>query len=188
MKPAGGSWMKWTGFCAATLSLALAAGFLDQAPAQPKADIKPPSLTDKYPPKAPAKLRQSVDLAVTGIFGSPCRSCDLSGLDALLMGQIDVHVKENGVAGNYKNPQFEILVTYFDVSAGELKKISKQGSFPQVNQVAKITVVNHPVLARKSTGIKAEVAPIPSPGCIYEDVVSQNNAFTVNMCYNAPLE
>jgi hypothetical protein len=165
------------------VTVALLAGC---APAMMKVD-KPEIADVKKPPADYSKV-ESLDLEVQGIYGPTCPACNLSKIDAFLMGTIQVQVREKMVAGTYKNPDFEILVTYFDLSAGSQQQVTRQGKFQHGGVTEKVMVVNHPVMARKSFGIKAEVAPKSPPGIFYKDINPNDNLLSVYDCYNQPLE
>ena len=118
--------------------------------------IAPSKVTDIG--KMVVKLPPRADLKVDVIHAYRC-ACDLDGVDAFYMSNIMVDLSNgSGVATTST-----LTVTYYDVLAGPQtvsKSISSLNPYP-TNPWAlqRFVVVSHPVLVKKSVGIKAEIKP-----------------------------
>jgi hypothetical protein len=130
-----------------------------------------------------AAIAGSTDLKVDGIFGPNCK-CDISDVDAVYMGRINVTVSNNYQKSGGLATQSELTVTYHDLRSGQLVTVKKQlpvikpyPTNPWVLQ--EYQVVTSPVLVKKSVGIKAEIKPT-SPGVSDSD--NSNNSMTVRKC------
>lgn len=124
-----------------------------------------------------ATIPKIADLKVDTIHSYNC-ACELEGVDAFYMGNIMVDVANaSGIATTST-----LTVTYHDLVAGPqtvVKTISTLNPYP-TNPWAlqRFVVVNHPVLVKKSTGIRAEIQPTP-PTTESNPV---NNVKIVNRC------
>ncbi len=124
-----------------------------------------------------AKIPKIADLKVDTIHSYNC-GCELEGVDAFYMANIMVDVANaSGVPTSST-----LTLTYHDLVAGPqtvIKSISTLNSYP-TNPWAlqRFVVVNHPVLVKKSTGIRAEIQPTP-PTTESNPV---NNVKIVNRC------
>ena len=133
-----------------------------------------------------AKLQLSfkTDLRVDAIHSSHCQSCELPGIDAFYMTNIMVDVSNQKVDGVGVATESVLTVTYYDIMQAKLvtetKNLTKLEPYPTNPWVLqRVVVVNLPVLAKKSIGIKAEIKPKLST---VVDPVPANNIKIVNTC------
>lgn len=124
------------------------------------------------------------DLRVDVIHSSRCPNCDLPGIDAFYMANIMVDVSNHKAAGVGAAVESILTVTYFDLMQGKLVSVVK--NLPKMNPyptnpwaLQRYTVVNHPVLVKKSVGIKAV---IKSQKTSITDPVPANNTKILKRC------
>lgn len=149
-----------------------------QPPVIPNEKIK--DIRDRRP------LSFSTDLAVSSIFAANCK-CDLSDVNAFYMNKIIVNITNNYEKSGGVEVGAEIKLTYFDLGTGRLETVTKPipsiKPYPTNPWTISVTMVDRPVLVKKSTGIKAEVKAITTglPGR-FNDPDLSNNVKTVNEC------
>jgi hypothetical protein len=145
--------------------------------------VKKPQ-TIKKVDTARLQLKLKTDLRVDVIHSSRCANCDLPGIDAFYMGNILVDVSNYKAAGVGAPTESILTVTYFDLMQGQMvtitKNLRKMHPYPTNPwTLQRYTVVNHPVLVKKSVGIKAEIKPRNTS---IKDPVPANNMKTVKKC------
>lgn len=130
------------------------------------------------------QLKLKTDLRVDVIHSSRCANCDLPGIDAFYMANIMVDVSNHKAAGVGAPTESILTVTYFDLMQGQMvtvtKNLTKMHPYPTNPwTLQRYTVVNHPVLVKKSVGIKAVIKPKPTN---ISDPVPANNTKIVKKC------
>lgn len=155
-----------------------------EQPMQMKEQVQKPVTPGLKPP-----ISYKTDLAVDNIYAANCKTnCDLNDVDAFYMNKIIVTVS-NGSGG--VEVSAEVKITYYDLGQGRsvtvTKTISSIKPYPTNPWVVDVTMVDRPVLVKKSTGIRAEVKPIrPFPGTDIIGTVTDsnpsNNVKTVHQC------
>ena len=140
--------------------------------------------TIKKVDRARLPLKLKTDLRVDVIHSSRCANCDLPGIDAFYMGNILVDVSNHKAAGVGAPTESILTVTYFDLMQGQLvtitKNLRKMHPYPTNPwTLQRYTVVNHPVLVKKSVGIKAVIKPKSTN---ITDPVPANNMKIVKKC------
>jgi hypothetical protein len=145
--------------------------------------IQQPQTIKKIDPSR-LKLRLKTDLRVDVIHSSRCPNCDLPGIDAFYMANILVDVSNHKVAGVGAPTESVLTVTYFDLMQGQMvtvvKNLPKMHPYPTNPwTLQRYTVVNHPVLVKKSVGIKAVIKP---KSTAINDPVPANNMKIVKKC------
>lgn len=130
------------------------------------------------------QLNLKTDLRVDVIHSSRCSNCDLPGIDAFYMGNILVDVSNHKAAGVGAPTESILTVTYFDLMQGQMVTVTK--NLPKMHPyptnpwtLQRYTVVNSPVLVKKSVGIKAEIKPKTTT---ITDPVPANNIKIVKQC------
>lgn len=130
------------------------------------------------------QLKLKMDLRVDVIHSSRCSNCDLPGIDAFYMSNILVDVSNHKVAGVGTLTESILTVTYFYLMQGQMVMVTK--NLPKMHPyptnpwtLQRYTVVNHPVLEKKSVGIKAEIKPKTTT---VTDPVPANNIKIVKKC------
>jgi hypothetical protein len=130
------------------------------------------------------QLQFKTDLRVDAVHSSRCLNCDLPGIDAFYMANILVDVSNYKVGGVGAAAESILTVTYYDLMAGKMETVTRELS--RLNPypanpwtLQRYTVVNHPVLVKKSTGVKAEIKPKSSQ---VMDPVPVNNVKIVKKC------
>lgn len=133
---------------------------------------------------AKVKLISKSDLKVDVIHSSRCPNCDLPGIDAFYMANILADVSNHKVGGVGVATESILTVTYFDLMQGQMVIVTK--NLPKMNPyptnpwtIQRYTVVNHPVLVKKSVGIKAV---IKHKRTTITDPVPANNIKIVKKC------
>ena len=129
----------------------------------------------------PVRVRPKTDLKVDGIWGGGCK-CDLRDVGAIYMGKIKVSVSNNYQQSGGVATGGILKVTYYDLTAGQLKTVTKTiptlKPYPTNPWARGIIVVNSPILAKRSVGIKAEF----QPSAPVIDSNPANNIMTVYKC------
>jgi hypothetical protein len=130
------------------------------------------------------QLNLKTDLRVDVIHSSRCANCDLPGIDAFYMGNILVDVSNHKVGAVGAATESILTVTYFDLMQGQMvtitKNLPKMHPYPTNPWVLqRYSVVNNPVLVKKSVGIKAVIKPKPTN---ITDPVPANNTKIVKQC------
>jgi len=130
------------------------------------------------------QINFKTDLRVDVIHSSRCPSCDLPGIDAFYMSNILVDVSNHKVSGVGAATESILTVTYFDLMQGKMVTVTK--NLPKMHPyptnpwtLQRYSVVNTPVLAKKSVGIKAEIKPKSTN---ITDPVPANNIKIVKQC------
>jgi hypothetical protein len=135
-------------------------------------------------PKVPRQVLQkpSTDLKVDAVHAYRCK-CDLGDVDAFYMGNIMVNVSNNYMQSGGVSTAATITVTYHDLSAGHPVTVTK--NIPTLNPyptnpwaLQGFVVVDHPVLVKRSGGIRAEIQPTGIAG----DSNPANNIMIVRDC------
>ncbi|MCP5104254.1 MAG: hypothetical protein GY950_12780 [bacterium] len=131
-------------------------------------------------------LRLKADLRVDIIHASRCLGCerDFSGVNAFYAGNIMVDVSNHKVGGVGASTESILTVTYFDLMQGRMVTVTK--NLPKMHPyptnpwtLQRYVVVNHPVLVKKSVGIKAVIKPKATN---ITDPVPANNMKIVKKC------
>lgn len=130
------------------------------------------------------QLRLKTDLRVDVIHSSRCQNCDMPGIDAFYMANILVDVSNHKVGGVGAPTESILTVTYYDLMQGKMVTVTK--NLPKLHPyptnpwtLQRYTVVNHPVLVKKSIGIKAVIKPKSTK---ITDPVPGNNVKIVKKC------
>ena len=155
---------------------------LPQLPAQ---QVKnPPRTTITQIDSSKLQLKLKTDLRVDAIHSSHCPSCDWPGIDAFYMANILVDVSNYKVGGVGAAVESILTLTYYDLVQGKMVTVTR--NLPKLNPyptnpwaLQRFTVVNHPVLVKKSTGVKAEIKP---KGSTVTDPVPANDVKIIKTC------
>jgi hypothetical protein len=144
----------------------------------------PPRATITKIDTAKLQLNFKTDLRVDVIHSSRCPNCDLPGIDAFYMTNILVDVSNYKVGGVGAAVESILTVTYYDLMQGKMVTVTK--NLPKLNPyptnpwtLQRYTVVNHPVLVKKSVGVKVEIKPKASN---VTDPVPANNVKIIKTC------
>jgi hypothetical protein len=128
-------------------------------------------------------LRLKTDLRVDVIHSSRCK-CDLRDVGAFYMANIMVDVSNHKVAGVGASTESILTVTYFDMNQGRMVTVTK--NLPKMHPyptnpwtLQRYVVVNHPVLVKAGTGIKAV---IKSKATNISDPIPGNNIKMLHKC------
>ncbi|WP_139796554.1 hypothetical protein [Desulfacinum hydrothermale] len=149
--------------------------------------IQKPSQNKAFP------LKLKADLEIFGIGnktweGSECSACSniLTRVGALYLHDLTVGIMCHS-SNRVKKTGGTVRVTYYDLIQGKNITISKRFSNLSCQTQPRdtlVTLVNHPILIKLSTGIRA----IVSPSAPIEDSNPVNNRMTTNdpnkMCIN----
>lgn len=153
------------------------AGMISYAGAQAK---QLPQL--QQAPVKPLIPKPTTDLKVDAIHARTCK-CDLNDVDAFYMGNIMVNVSNNYMQSGGASTSGTLTVTYYNLSTGGPVTVTK--SIPTLNPyptnpwvLQNFVVVDHPVLVKRSAGIRAEIQPAGIVG----DSNPGNNVMTVRQC------
>jgi hypothetical protein len=144
-------------------------------------------------PVEAARVIPKADLGVTNILGGACPT-SLPGVDAFYNNGIivDIHLKDIMVPETLKNEASTVvgylMVKYFDLVQGREvthNLMLERGRFmwvpSQSISTARISVINNPVLIKKSVGITAKVT-LNIPGYATADPETANNEMVVKEC------
>jgi hypothetical protein len=145
----------------------------------------PPAPKQPLVQQAPVKPiipKPRTDLKVDAIHSHRCK-CDLSDVDAFYMGNIMVNVSNNYMQSGGVSTTATLTVTYHDLSSGGPVTVTK--NIPTLNPyptnpwaLQNFVVVDHPVLVKRSGGIRAEIQPTG----IVVDSNPANNIMIVRDC------
>lgn len=140
---------------------------------------KPASAPKISIPKIPIPM---TDLKIDAIHSSRCKY-DLSDVDAFYVADIMVDVSNNYIQKGGGSTTAILKVTYHDLLTGHpvtvTKNISTLNPYPTDPwRIQMLKVVDHPVLVKKSTGIKAEIQITGMAA----DSNPSNNVKTVHKC------
>lgn len=131
----------------------------------------------------PVKETRS-DLYIADLFSSGDPSCPFDpGEDIIYMQNVTVSIGHGTCPGegNIAGGTAYIKVSYYDLD-GDLKSTIKEFSLPTVGTSDYITIINHPILAKKSNGITARIVADDAIQAVYFDCNRGNNKMTINMC------
>ncbi|MEJ5228204.1 hypothetical protein [Thermodesulfovibrio sp.] len=149
-----------------------------ETPEQPKGQIIGP-------------LNKKTDLRVDNIYAANCKTnCDLNDVDAFYMDKIIVGISNNYEKSGGAEVAAEIKITYYDLGLGRSVTVTKTSPSIKPHPInpwlVSVTMVDRPVLVKKSTGIRAEVKIIPPPLgpriVTITDSDPSNNVKTVHQC------
>ncbi len=144
---------------------------------------QPPVPGPLPPPPPPPPPAKNVDMRVFNVGnrqweGRECSACSdiLSRVDAIFLNDLTVGVYCDGYSSRVREATGTVRVTYYDLSQG--RTVTKTKSFTvacmgQPRDVL-VQVVNHPLLIKRSSGIRAEVIP----GFGFRDTNRDNNTLT----------
>lgn len=163
--------------CCVAMTFLTGTLFSQQRVITPKTRVNPQIQKQKL------QLLLKTDLRVDVIHASRC-GCELNGVNAFYMANIMVDVSNHKTGGVGVATESVLTVTYFDLMQGRMVTVTK--NLPKMHPyptnpwtLQRYVVVNHPVLVKKSVGIKAVIKPKATN---IKDPVPANNIKIIKKC------